>query len=86
METVKASLQLTAGLAAIGWFLFMVIYRLIVSRKRKVGFLSVDMPTCSRRRHPSATSSAVRPGVPEASTREAILRIGYVTSVRQAVA
>ena len=45
METVKASLQLTAGLAAIGWFLFMVIYRLIVSRKRKVGFLSVDMPT-----------------------------------------
>lgn len=45
METVRAALQLAAGLAAIGWFLFMVIYRLIVSRKEKIGFLSVDMPT-----------------------------------------
>jgi hypothetical protein len=44
METVKAALQLTAGLAAIGWFLFMVLYRLIVMKRDKVGFLEVDMP------------------------------------------
>ena len=44
METVKAALQLTAGLAAIGWFLFMVLYRLVVMKRDKVGFLEVDMP------------------------------------------
>jgi hypothetical protein len=44
LQTIRAILMIVAGVSAIIWFLYELIYR-IVKRKEEGGFLYVEMPT-----------------------------------------